>query len=141
MFVLNYLSTYPEWGPFILRIALGAAFVAHGYPKLFKMYAGVAGWLDSIGIKPGRFWALVVGVVEFFGGIALVLGVFTEFAALLIAVTMLVAMIKVKWGRLSYVEPERMGWELDLIYFAAALAILFLGPGAYALGGASYLGY
>ena len=139
--MLDYLFTYPEWGPFILRVALGAAFIAHGYPKLFKMYAGVAGWLDSIGIRPGRFWALVVGVVEFFGGIALVFGIFTQLAAGLIAVVMLVAMVKVKWGKSAYVEPERTGWELDLIYLAAALALVFLGPGAYALGGVPYLGY
>ena len=54
---------------------------------------------------------------------------------------MLVAMAKAKWGKSAYVESERMGWELDLIYFAAALALVFLGPGAYALGGVPYLGY
>ncbi|MBI4132120.1 MAG: DoxX family protein [Candidatus Sungbacteria bacterium] len=134
MFIFDYLLTYPEWGPLILRVALGGAFVAHGYPKLFKMYAGFAGWLDSIGIRPGRFWALVVGVVEFFGGIALIAGVFTQFAAFLIAINMLVAMAKAKWGKSRYVDLERMGWELDLIYFAAALALVFLGPGAYAFG-------
>lgn len=139
--MLDYLYTYPEWGPFVLRVVLGAAFIAHGYPKLFRTQAAFAGWLDSIGIRPGRFWALVVGVVEFFGGIALVLGIFTQPAALLIAVDMLVAMIKVKWGASSYVESERMGWELDVIYLAAALALVFLGPGVFALGGAFYFGY
>lgn len=139
--MLSYLHTYSEWGPFILRIALGAAFVAHGYPKLFKVFGGFSGWLDSIGIRPGRFWAVVVGVVEFFGGIALILGIFTQLTALLVAINMLAAMIKVKWGKSKYVELERMGWELDLIYFAAALALIFLGPGAYALGNAYYFGY
>ena len=120
---------------------MGAAFVVHGYPKLFKMFGGFAGWLDSIGIRPGRFWALVVGVVEFFGGMALILGVFTGLAAALIAVNMLVAMTKVKWGSAKFVESEHMGWELDLIYFAVALSLLFTGPGVYALVDYLPIGY
>lgn len=131
--MFNYFIFYQDWAPLILRLALGAAFVVHGYPKLFKMYAGFAGWLDSIGIKPGKFWALVAGVAEFFGGIALILGVFTQLAALLIAVNMLVAMVKVKWGKVALVENERAGWELDLIYFAAAVSLVLTGPGSYAL--------
>lgn len=139
--MFDYLYLYQDWAPFILRVALGAAFIAHGYPKLFKTYSGVAGWLGAIGFRPGRFWALVLGVIEFFGGIALVLGVFVQFAAVLIAVVMLVAMAKVKWGRVRYVETERMGWELDLIYFAVAVALVVLGPGAYAIGGFLGIGY
>lgn len=136
--MLDYFLFYQDWVPLILRLVLGAAFAVHGYPKLFKTYAGFAGWLSSIGIRPGKFWALVVGVVEFFGGIALVLGVFVQLAAALIAVNMLVAMVKVKWGKSAFVESERAGWELDLIYFVVALSLIILGPGSYALG--SYLG-
>ena len=139
--MLSYLVYYSDWGPLILRVVLGFLFVLHGYPKLFKMYAGFAGWLESIGFKPGKLWALVVGVVEFFGGIALILGVFTELAAALIAINMLVAMTKVKWGKVKLIESERMGWELDLIYFAAALSLLLTGPGAYAIGSYLFLGY
>ena len=133
--MLDYLYLYQDWGPFILRVTLGAAFVAHGYPKLFKGSAGFAGWLASIGFKPGKFWALVVGVVEFFGGIALILGVFTQLAAALVAINMLVAMAKVKWASVRYIDMEKGGggWELDLIYFAATVALVFLGPGAFAL--------
>ena len=138
---MAYFLLFQEFAPTILRVALGAAFIVHGYPKLFKMYAGFAGWLESLGFRPGKFWALVVGVVEFFGGIALILGVFTQLAAALIAVNMLVAMAKVKWGKVKFVEMEKTGWELDLIYFAAAIAIVLLGPGAYAVGGAFYLRY
>ncbi len=139
--MLDYLYLYQDWGPFVLRVTLGAAFIAHGYPKLFKMFGGVAAWLDSIGIKPGKFWALVIGVVEFFGGIALVLGVLTELAAALIAVVMVVAIVKVKWGKAKYIDLERGGWELDLIYLAAALTILFTGPGAFALDTYPFLRY
>ena len=59
----------PSLAHFILRIVLGVVFVAHGYPKLFKNFSGTAGWFDSIGFRPGKFWALVAGGVEFFGGL------------------------------------------------------------------------
>lgn len=139
--MFSYLYLYQDVGLLALRLALGAAFVVHGYPKLFKMFAGFSGWLDSMGIRPGKFWALVVGVVEFFGGIAIILGVFTQLAAALIAVNMFVAMAKVKWGKVGFVEMEKTGWELDLIYFAAAIALAFLGAGSYALDGYIFRGY
>ena len=131
--MFSILYFYQDIGLLVLRLALGAAFIVHGFPKLFKMYAGFAGWLDSIGIRPGKFWALVVGVVEFFGGIALILGAFTQLAALLIAINMFVAMAKVKWRGSKFVEMEKMGWELDLIYFAAAILLMTLGAGDYSL--------
>lgn len=131
--MFSYFFLYQDLGLLLLRLALGAAFVAHGYPKLFRMFGGFAGWLDSIGIKPGRFWALVVGVVEFFGGLALIIGLFVQLAALLIAVDMLVAMIKVKWGKVGFVEMEKTGWELDLIYLVAAVLLLVSGAGSYSL--------
>lgn len=139
--MLAYFFLFQDWAPLILRVALGLAFIVHGYPKLFKMFAGFAGWLDSMGIKPGKFWALAVGVVEFFGGIALILGIFTQLAALLIAVNMVVAMAKVKWGAVKYVETERMGWELDLAYCVMAVSLLLTGPGAYALDAYRHFGY
>lgn len=131
--MFSYFFLYQDLGLLLLRLALGAAFVAHGYPKLFRMLGGFADWLDSIGIKPGRFWALVVGVVEFFGGLALIIGIFVQLAALLIAVDMLVAMIKVKWGKVGFVEMEKTGWELDLIYLVAAVLLVVSGAGSYSL--------
>lgn len=127
------LLLYDELGPLVLRLVLGVAFILHGYPKLTTMRLGFAAWLESLGIKPGMFWALVVGVVEFFGGITLVLGAFTQLAALLIAVDMLVAITRVKLGKVRFIELEKSGWELDLMYLAAAVALLFLGGGVYSL--------
>lgn len=140
--MFDYLILYQDWAPTILRLGLGIPFVFHGYPKLFTpMFQGFAGWLESIGFKPGKFWALVVGVTEFFGGIALILGVFTQLASALIAVNMLVAMARVKWGTVKLVETEKTGWELDLVYFAVAVSLVFSGPGAYALADYLRLGY
>lgn len=131
MFYFFFL--YSALAPLILRFLLGAAFMAHGWPKLFKADArsGFSGWLESLGFRPGVFWGLVVGVVEFFGGAALVLGFATQIAAILIAVNMLVAMYKVKWGKVGYTAQG--GWELDLIYLAVAVSLVLSGAGAWSL--------
>lgn len=123
----------PPLAHFFLRVVLGVLMVAHGYPKLFKSggFSGFAGWLDSLGMKPGKFWALVVGIVEFFGGIFIILGLWVQLVGLLFAIQMLVAMIKVKWWKVGLTAQG--GWELDLIYFVAALALVLMGPGFYAL--------
>lgn len=121
----------PPLAHLMLRVVLGALFMAHGYPKLFKNFSGTAGWFDSIGLRPGKFWVLVVGSVEFFGGLALILGIWVEIVGLLLAIQMFVAMWKVKWGKASLTGEG--GWELDLIYLATALAIAMMGPGVYTL--------
>src|SRR3989344_3510956 len=125
-FLLN-----PPLAHFILRVVLGALFVAHGYPKLFKNFSGFAGWLDSVGLKPGKFWALVAGAVEFFGGILLIMGLWTQVIGLLIAAQMFVAMWKAKWGKVGLTAQG--GWELDLIYLVAGLALALAGGGVYSL--------
>lgn len=111
---------------------MGLLFIVHGYPKLFKNFSSFAGWLDSIGLKPGKFWALVAGVVEFFGGLLLIIGLWTQVVGLLIAVQMLVAMWKVKWGKVGLTDQG--GWELDLIYLVAGLVLALTGGGIYSLG-------
>ena len=126
-----YSLLNPPLALFILRVVLGALFIVHGYPKLFKNFSGFASWLESMGLKPGKFWALVAGVVEFFGGILLVLGLWTQLVGLLIAVQMLVAMWKAKWGKVGLTDQG--GWELDLIYLTAGLVLAMAGGGAYSL--------
>lgn len=127
------LLVYGDFAPLVLRLVLGAAFVVHGYPKLFNSEArtGTAAWFESIGIKPGKFWIIIVGVTEFFGGLALALGLYTQVVAILIAIDMLVATWKAKWGKVGYTVQG--GWELDLAYLAMALALILLGAGVWSI--------
>ncbi|MBI5045632.1 MAG: DoxX family protein [Candidatus Niyogibacteria bacterium] len=113
--------------PFILRLVLGLVFVAHGYPKLFKNFSETAGFFGMLGLRPAKFWVLVVGVVEFFGGILLLLGLFTQAAAALIAIDMIVAMLLVSRKK-GFVG----GYEFDLALLAMALSLLVLGSGTFA---------
>lgn len=131
-YIFGVFRLYSDWAPFMLRVTLGLAFIAHGYPKLFKNRTAVAQWFDAIGITPGKFWVLAVGVVEFFGGITLILGAWVELVGILLAINMFVAMWKVKWGKIGYIAQPG-GWELDLIYLAVALSFLFTGAGVFAV--------
>lgn len=113
--------------PLIIRLFLGLLFIVHGYPKLFKSFNQTVGFFESVGIKPAKFWVFVVGVVEFFGGIALLIGFATQLVALLIAIEMLVAIIVVKFKK-GFVG----GYELELALLVMAISLVFLGAGAYA---------
>ena len=119
---------YAIFAPFILRVVLGLVFVVHGYPKLFGGFTQTVGFFDSIGIKPAKFWVFVVGAVEFFGGIALILGFATQIAAALIAINMLVAIWKVKF-KMGFMN----GYEFDLVLLIVALSLVLTGAGAYAI--------
>lgn len=122
------LLAFKLFAPLVLRLVSGAIFIAHGYPKLFKDFAGTVGWFDSVGIKPAKFWVLVVGVVEFFGGIALIVGFATQLAALFIAINMIGAIVLVK-RKMGLVN----GYEFDLALLAMAVSLMFLGAGFYAI--------
>ena len=121
-----------SWGLTFLRIAVGVVFLMHGGQKLF-IYGipGVAGNFEKMGIPQPMISAVVVTLVEFLGGLALILGILTRYAALLIAFDMLVAMLLVhlKGG---FFLPR--GFEYPLVLLAANLTLALSGPGALALG-------
>lgn len=121
----------PALASVILRVVVGFLFILHGYPKLFKNYSSLAGWFDSLGLKPGKFWALVAGLVEFGGGILLILGLWVQVVGILLAIQMLVAMAKVKWGKVGLLDQG--GWELDFVYFAIGITFALMGGGAWSL--------
>jgi putative oxidoreductase len=80
----------------ILRAALGAILIPHGMQKLFGAFGGMglagnAALFDRIGYTPGIFWGTLVGCTELIGGILLVLGLFTRFAAAAVLIFMIAA--------------------------------------------------
>src|ERR671932_52179 len=80
----------------ILRVVVGGLFMGHGAHKLFGVFggpgpAGFAGWLQGLGLRPARVWAIVAGICEFGGGLLFALGLVTPIAALAILAVMLMA--------------------------------------------------
>jgi len=119
---------YSAQAIFILRVILGVHFVVHGWPKI-KNLRETQEDFSAMGLKPGIIWGTVAAVLEFFGGLAIVLGILTQAVALFIAAEMLVSTFwKIRKGQ-GFVG----GYELDLILFASVLALAALGAGAYAL--------
>ena len=83
-----------------LRLPVGLILAAHGAQKLFGWFGGyglegTGQWMASIGLEPGYAMALLAGSAEFLGGIALFLGLLTRPAAVVTAITMLVAIFSV----------------------------------------------
>ncbi len=116
----------PDVGLLLMRLALGGVFAVHGWAKLQNL-EGTAGFFGSLGL-PGEL-AYLVAVVEFFGGIAVILGLWTHWLGKALALIMVGAILFAKW--------PKGGWnasELELALFALALGITMLGPGKYTAG-------
>lgn len=120
-----------SWGITPLRIFVGVVFVMHGGQKFMEGMHQVGSMFAHVGIPLPGIAAVVVTLVEFFGGIALVLGLFSRWAAILIAIDMLVAVLKVHL-RGGFFLPA--GFEYALTLLVANIALATLGPGALALG-------
>lgn len=128
MCLSRYAKQYGGYAALFLRLAIGIIFIAHGYQKFFSFgIPAVAGLFESIGI-PG-FLAGFVAAVELVGGVLLILGLFTRYAALLLAAVMVVAIVKVKLavGLIAPPAAGMPGMELDLALLAASLALVVLG--------------
>lgn len=115
----------------IIRLVVGAIFVAHGGQKLF-VYGldGVAGGFAQMGVPFASFMGPFIGFVEFFGGIALILGLLTRFASLGLFSTMIGAMVLVHLPN-GFFAPN--GVEFPLALAGAALALAITGAGAYSI--------
>ena len=116
----------------VLRVVVGLVFLVHGYQKLFVMgMGGVTEFFMQIGAPLPGLSAPLVSLLEFAGGIALILGVLTPVVALLFAADMLGATFLVHLPNGFSVSAG--GYEFVLTLLAASLALALTGPGAYAL--------
>jgi putative oxidoreductase len=133
------------YGPAVLRLATGAVFVAHGAQKLFGVWgggglSGTAAFFGQLGLTPAYPLAILVGLVEFVGGLMLIAGALTLFAALALALNMVVAIWKVhlvngfflNW---NMVAGQGHGFEFNLTLIGALVSLMLTGPGALSVDG------
>jgi putative oxidoreductase len=113
----------------LLRVAMGIIFIFHGYPKLFGHTREIMQTFVRLGF-PG-FFVYIAGVVEFFGGITLILGLFTRISALLIAAEMLIAVWRVHLPQGPIAQVKN--YEFPMILAAAAFALATIGAGLISL--------
>jgi putative oxidoreductase len=118
------------WGIAVLRVVVGIVFLAHGFQKLFLMgFGGIAEMFGGLGIPAPGLFAVIVTLVEFLGGLALIVGLFTRIAAILLAGDMLVAILTVHLPHGFFITNG----ELALVLLAANVALAVAGPGEAAL--------
>ena len=123
-------APYRDYALFVLRLFVGAVFIAHGALKLFGGLSGFAGSLQQAGVPLPDIMATLVAAVEFLGGVAIILGLGTRTASLLLTVVMIVAMatVTLKAGFAG-------GYDINLALLGGLLALLLAGPGKIAHGG------
>ena len=134
MIIKALINTHSDnsYGILVLRVGTGLTLAAHGSQKLFAWFGGyglegTGQWMDSIGITPGYLMALLAGSAEFFGGLALVIGLLTRPAAAVTAFTMLVALFTVHFANGFFLSNN--GFEYALALATASIAILLSGAG------------
>jgi putative oxidoreductase len=113
----------------LLRLALGIIFIFHGYPKLFTHTRETMQMFQHMGF-PGYF-AYIAGAIEFFGGLVLILGLFTRIAGILLAGEMAVAIWRVHLpqGPISMVK----NYEFPMALAATAFTLACVGAGLLSL--------
>ena len=124
------------WEALTLRIPIGIILAAHGSQKLFGWFGGyglegTGQWMASVGLTPGFVMALLAGSAEFFGGIALIVGLMTRLAAAVSALTLLVALFWVHWGNGFFLDSK--GIEYALALLSATSTLVLMGGGRYSL--------
>ena len=115
-------------GLLLLRLGIGVIFLVHGLPKIRKpknMAKGM-GWKPVV--------VVLLGLIEVLSAIAVIVGLYAEVAALLLALVMVGALIhKILIWKVSFIAMDKTGWELDLMLLLTALCIALVGPGLVAI--------
>lgn len=134
--ITRLLTTGNNFAPLALRIPAGIIFMAHGAQKLFGAFGGyglegTGQWMASIGLEPGYLMALLAGSTEFFGGLAILIGLLVRPAAAALAFAMLIAIFTVHIGNGLFMSNN--GYEFGLALLAISVSLLISGGGALSL--------
>ncbi len=128
---LNTRTQTQPWGLTVLRVVTGVIFLMHAWQKLAIFgIPGFTGFLTQAGVPAPGVAAVVVTSVELLGGLELVLGLGTRWAALLLAFDMLVALLTVHLPG-GFFVPE--GIEFVLLLLASTIALGLAGGGTFTL--------
>ena len=130
------LSSNAGFSTLALRIPIGIIFMAHGAQKLFSWFGGyglegTGHFFESIGLAPGVAMAFLAGSAEFFGGLFILLGLLTRPSALVLAFTMLIAIVSVHLQNGLFMSNG--GYEFGLALLAASVSLMLSGSGRIAV--------
>jgi putative oxidoreductase len=125
-------------GLLIVRLTVAFIFIYHGSRRLFGWFDGPGldssadFFADTAHLRPGMFFAVLGGTIEFAGGIALAFGFFSRLAGLAIFGDMMMAIITVTHAD-GFNSTAGPGWELNLALGVLALVPAFFGSGRFSL--------
>ena len=121
------VASYFTWlGPLAVRITVGVVFMGTGWTKLHNLPA-ITKNFTALGIPAPEILTPFVSGVEFFGGILLLVGLLTRFAAVPLMVVMVVAIVSAKLGDIDGIETL-LGFE-EVSYFVMFAWLAIAGPG------------
>lgn len=128
---MDWFNRLQPFALLVLRLVLGAIMIAHGYHKVFGGFHGHQQFVSGLGL-PGWLAYLSTGI-EFIGGIAIVLGLYTRFFAAAFAIEMAIAIWKVHFRNGL---THQGGYEFPLALIAIAFALLCFdgGPWGFSFG-------
>jgi len=128
---LRYLDRLQPLALVVMRLALGAVMLAHGYQNLFRHLHDHVHFVASLGMP--TWLGYVSSVTEFLGGLFILAGFFTRPAAFALCIDLLVAIWKAHWRNGLMGSPDHPGFEFPLALAALAFALIFFGAGPIAL--------
>jgi putative oxidoreductase len=129
-------SKVNETAPMIVRVAQGSLMAGHGAQKLFGSFGGpglegTSGFMEMLGMRPGRPWAYLAGLSEFGGGVLTALGFLNPLGPLGVIGSMSMATRKAHWGKPIWVTEG--GAELPVLNIAISMALMIREPDRYSL--------
>lgn len=126
---MKWFEDNKDWAAMSLRLAMALVFIIKGYGKLTDI-AGTTEAFTTWGIPLAAFSVWVVAIVEFFGGMALLVGFYTRYAAALIGIIALVAIFTVHLGTPIYGDQAANAmFERALLAVGVSISLLFSGSG------------
>lgn len=114
--------------PILLRLAVGLTLIMHGWPKLGSGRTQTKEFMKGTGMPTSL--ALLAGVAEFFGGLAILIGLLTPIASILAALWLLGTTI---FAKAKLKKNFIGGYELDIALLAGALVLAIIGPGQFSV--------
>ena len=134
--LFGVLLSYTGYLSLFLRVWVGVNFVAHGYPKLGKGRQRTLQWTKSLGVPTLATYLAIV--LEFFGGLALIIGFIVPIVGFFIALEMIGAIL-LKKTKMKAPYMGQNSYEIDITYLMLAIALIVLGAGIISVD--SFLGF
>lgn len=122
---------WTHFAPFLLRVVTGLVFAMHGWQKLQMGVPGVAGFLGGLGFPMPELFAVLLIAGELGGGILLIVGAYTHWAAKILAFIALVALLTVHITKGFFISEG--GFEFILLLLAASVSVMVTGAGKWSM--------